>query len=195
MGKIYCMMGKSASGKDALYREIRERIPALKPVVPYTTRPIREGESEGVEYYFIDEEELLAFAAAGKVIEQRAYTTVHGIWRYATVADGSIDLETADYLVITTLEGFGKLRQHFGADVVVPIYIEVEDGERLARALKRERKQEEPKYAEMCRRFLADTEDFSEENLEKMQIDKRFLNDERETCLAEIEGEIINDRI
>lgn len=45
------------------------------------------------------------------------------------------------------------------------IYIEVEDGERLARALHREGKQEEPRYEEMCRRFLADQVDFSEEKI------------------------------
>ena len=43
MGKIFYLMGKSASGKDTLFKEILERIPELKTVVPYTTRPIRTG--------------------------------------------------------------------------------------------------------------------------------------------------------
>ena len=70
---------------------------------------------------------------------------------------------------------------------VVPIYIEVEDGIRLARALKRERKIGNHRYEEMCRRFLADQKDFSEEKLNSAGIVRRFKNeDNREDCLREI---------
>ena len=48
MGKIYYMMGKSSSGKDTLFRDISQRMPGLQTVVPYTTRPVREGERDGV---------------------------------------------------------------------------------------------------------------------------------------------------
>ena len=65
--------------------------------------------------------------------------------------------------MIGTLESYEKLKTYFGNEKVVPLYIEVEDGERLTRALAREKTQKEPKYAEMCRRFLADSKDFSEE--------------------------------
>ena len=58
MGKIFYVMGKSASGKDTIYKELRERIPELKTVVLYTTRPIRDGETEGVEYHFTTAERL-----------------------------------------------------------------------------------------------------------------------------------------
>ena len=53
-----------------------------------------------------------------------------------------------------------RLREYYGNEVMWPIYIEVEDGERLERALAREKTQEVPKYEEMCRRFLADQNDF-----------------------------------
>ena len=53
MGKIYYMMGKSSSGKDTLYKEVRQRCPELKTVTLYTTRPKREGEKDGVEYFFV----------------------------------------------------------------------------------------------------------------------------------------------
>ena len=65
--------------------------------------------------------------------------------------------------MIGTLEAYLQIRDYFGKEKVVPIYIEVEDGERLSRALGREKLQKEPKYEEMCRRFLADAADFSEE--------------------------------
>ena len=67
------------------------------------------------------------------------------------------------------------------------MYIEVDDGLRLARAVERERRQAEPKYSELCRRFLADEEDFSEENLSRAGITRRFENRELDECLAEIE--------
>ena len=51
MGKIYYMMGKSSSGKDTLFKEIKRRIRELRTVTLYTTRPVREGEKNGVEYY------------------------------------------------------------------------------------------------------------------------------------------------
>ena len=91
---------------------------------------------------------------------------------------------------IGTLESYDKMRTYYGASNLVPIYIEVEDGERLMRALKREREQEVPRYAELCRRFLADTRDFSEENLANLGITRRFVNQDRTQCLEEIIGEI-----
>ena len=195
MGKIYCMMGKSSSGKDTLYQKVLERLPQIHRVVPYTTRPIREGEQDGVEYHFVDDEQLAELKTDGKVVELRAYNTVHGIWKYFTVDDGQIDLEQGDYLLIGTLETYEKIREYYGAEHLVPIYIEVEDGERLARALERERRQAVPKYKEMCRRFLADEEDFCEENLKRFGIDKRYRNTDMETCLNEITGVMCNGKL
>ena len=44
MGKIYYVMGKSSSGKDTIYKKLMEAHPRFRTIVPYTTRPIREGE-------------------------------------------------------------------------------------------------------------------------------------------------------
>ena len=54
MGKIYCVMGKSSSGKDTVYKKLKEQYKEFRLIVPYTTRPIREGEKDGVEYYFVE---------------------------------------------------------------------------------------------------------------------------------------------
>lgn len=192
MGKIYYMMGKSSSGKDTLFKMLKKNFPGLKEIILYTTRPLREGEVDGKEYHFVTDQVLEKFKKDGKMIELRAYDTIHGIWKYATVDDGQVDLQDADYLSIGTLESYKKLQEYYGADKIVPLYIEVEDGERLFRALSRERMQEQPKYAEMCRRFLADTEDFSEDKLLKLGIQKRFINDNIERCLDELKREICN---
>lgn len=190
MGKIFYLMGKSSSGKDTIYKKLREMMPELRPVTIYTTRPIREGETEGVEYHFVGEKELEEFQKAGKVIELRAYHTVCGIWKYFTVDDGQFELAHEDYLMIGTLESYAKMREYFGEQVMYPLYIEVEDGERLARALAREREQSRPKYAEMCRRFLADTEDFAEENIKGLGIRERFENVEINDTLRKISERI-----
>jgi guanylate kinase len=184
-------MGKSASGKDKIYSCLaKDEDLGLKKLILYTTRPIRAGEKDGTQYFFTDDEKRKEFERAGRLIEARDYQTVHGIWTYFTADDGQVDLNHADYLGIGTLESYVKMKQYYGENVLVPVYIEVESGERLARALKRERKQEEPKYAEMCRRFLADEEDFSEEHIAAAGIRKRFENIDLEICVEEIKNYI-----
>ena len=187
---MYKRQGRSSSGKDTLFKEVKNALPELKTITLYTTRPIRKGEKDGVEYFFVTDEVLDAYERQGKLVEQRVYDTVCGPWRYATVDDGQIDLESGDYLVIGTLESYEKMRTFYGRDALIPLYIEVEDGERLERALKRERSQKKPEYAEMCRRFLADEKDLSEENLARLGIRKRFSNRDKGKCLDEIIGEI-----
>lgn len=193
MSKIYYLMGKSSSGKDTIYKKIREMFPNLKTITLYTTRPIRDGEQEGEAYHFVDEKKLEVLQKSGKVIELRVYDTVHGEWKYFTVDDGQFDLAKENYLMIGTLESYGKMQEYFGAEVLVPLYIEVEDGERLMRALLREREQKTPKYAEMCRRFLADTRDFSEENLAAFGIRERYENTDMEQVLRKISERIQAD--
>ena len=151
MGKIFCIIGKSSTGKDTLYQRILERKDLqLRQIVSYTTRPIRAGEVDGTEY------------------------------------DGNIDLEKNNYLVIGTIASFVKLRDYFSEDAVLPIYIEVEDGIRLQRALDRERCQMHPKYEEMCRRFLADAADFSKEKLQEAGIHRIFYNEDLERTEEQI---------
>ncbi len=187
MGKIFFLMGKSASGKDTVYdRLIKDLSLGLVPYVGYTTRPIRAGEHDGVEYHFSDEEELAAFEKSGRLIEKRVYHTVYGDWYYFTVDTDEVDLDKAAYLYIGTLESYVQMKKYYGEDAVLPIYIEVEDGLRLERAIKREKNQKNPGYAELCRRFLTDSEDFSEANLKQAGITRRFQNVELDSCLEEI---------
>lgn len=192
MGKIVCLMGKSSTGKDTIYKELLKRKNiAFRTVVPYTTRPIRAGEQEGVEYHFTDEEGFQSLKAQGKIIEDRAYNTCHGLWRYFTVDDGKIAQGETDDLLIGTLEAYQKLVAYFGAEKVLPVYVALDDGVRLQRALDREKKQEQPKYEEMCRRFLADSEDFSEEKLKEAGNPKSFYNDNLDECINEIEAYLL----
>lgn len=188
MGKIFYVMGKSSSGKDTIFRELmKDETLGLQEIVLYTTRPLRAGEKDGVDYHFVDDEVLRRFQKEEKVIELRCYNTVMGVWKYFTVDDEHMELEWKDYLSIGTLVSYEKMRAYYGEERVLPIYVEVPDDIRLIRAIDREKKQEKPAYEEMCRRFLADSEDFSEENLEKAGISRRFSNaGTLEECLTEI---------
>lgn len=188
MGKMVYLMGKSSTGKDTVYKKLLEKEELqLKQIVPYTTRPIRAGEKQGEEYFFTDEEGYRLLKAQGKVIEAREYHTYHGLWRYFTVDDGNIDLKKHNYIIIGTLESFVKTAEYFGRDRILPILLEVDDGLRLQRALDRERSQEEPKYQELCRRFLADAEDFSEKKQKEAGITLKFPNENLDKCLSQIE--------
>ena len=192
MGKLFYIMGKSASGKDTIYqRLLRNPEFSLERLVIYTTRPIRDGELDGREYHFVTEEDFQKLKAEGKIIEDRGYETVYGLWRYFT-AD-NMNLEEKSYLGIGTLESYEKLKAYYGEEKIRPIYIEVEDGERLKRAIAREETQEAPKYEEMCRRFLADAADFSEEKLKKAGVETRFVNEDFDTTVQEVASYIRND--
>ncbi len=192
MGKIFFILGKSSSGKDTIFQKIKENNELdLKIVVGYTTRPMRENEVDGEEYFFVDRDRLEELKNDDKVIESRDYNTVHGIWSYFTVDDGQIDLDQDDYLYIGTLESYEQVRNFYGEDKVIPIYIEVEQGERLRRAVLREIEQSEPKYEELCRRFLADEQDFREEEINRLGIEKKYMNEDLDTCVDEIVKDIM----
>lgn len=91
MPEIAFLMGKSSSGKDNIFKAlVGDKELNLKTVIMYTTRPMRAGEKEGVEYYYVDNEKALELEAADKVIEMRTYNTVYGEWKYFTVDDGQI---------------------------------------------------------------------------------------------------------
>lgn len=191
MSVIYYIMGKSATGKDTVYKELLKCRPDLKRIVPYTTRPIREGEMEGVEYHFASVFDLEEMKAAGKVIELRTYQTVMGPWSYFTADDGQFEIDgDVKYLMIGTLESYEKLCDYFGQELVIPLYLELPDGIRLRRALERESVQKQPNYREVCRRYLADADDFSEEQLMRLKIPKRFCNIELDSCMQDILSEM-----
>ena len=180
MPEIAFIMGKSASGKDKIYKNlIEDESLKLNTVILYTTRP--------------NDETAVKMQESGRIVELREYNTVYGVWKYFTADDGQIDLNSGNrYLVIGTLEAYDKFCEFYGKQHIMPIYIEVEDGLRLTRAIHREQKQDNPHYEEMCRRFLADSEDFSEENIAKAGITRRFSNNgELEDCISEVKSAIL----
>lgn len=187
--KIIYIVGKSSVGKDTIYKILKQKMD-IKPYVLYTTRPIRTGEENGVNYYYLKQEEMEKSINEknSKVMEYRTYNTIYGPWTYATIIDNQFE-SNKDLLMEGTLESYNAVKKYFENNEkvkVIPIYIEVDDGIRLERALKREREQENPKYEELCRRFLADSKDFSESKIIESGIKKRFQNINIEDCVKEI---------
>ena len=184
---IFYIMGKSASGKDSLYKRLLSSDLNLNRVAIYTTRPKRDGEKENIEYHFIDEKFL--DDNKDKIIEKRVYHTVFGDWYYATIDDGNIENDK-NYVVMGTLESYDSIKKYYGKDLVFPLYLEVDDDIRKRRAIDREKMQRVPKYDEMERRFKADEIDFSEENIKKAEINKRYINNDFDKCFEEIVNDI-----
>ena len=188
--KIIYIMGKSSAGKDTIYKILKEKM-NVNTYVMYTTRPIRDGEIDGITYNFITSEEMKEYIDGEKkqrLIEYRTYNTVHGPWTYATIDDSQFETDK-DMLMLGTLESYVKVKDKFdkNPDVeLLPIYVEVPDNIRLKRAIESEETQKQPKYAELCRRFIADTNDFSEENLINAGIKRRFTNIYLDECIEEI---------
>ncbi len=162
---ILMFIGPSSSGKDFFYRKATKKY-NLKEITLYTTRPKRNGEIDGREYFFISDKEMDELDVNNNLVERRDYNTKHGIWSYATRGD-DIDYIKDNYIVINTWEGYQKYIEYFGMDNVIPIYIDVNYNTRIERAIKREMKQENPKYNELRRRFIFDRVDFKREYIEK----------------------------
>ena len=182
--RIFYLMGKSAAGKDTVYRKLSERFPMLRPLIPYTTRPQRAGEAEGREYHFVSEARFLELRDSGRMIEERAYQTEKGLWRYGSVDEGGG--ENTLWLGIGTRESDRKFCAYFASERVIPLYLEVDAGERLKRSFAREQKEAVPCYAELVRRFQADEADYAEDKLLAAGIKKRYRNAELGACLGEL---------
>lgn len=196
MSNLIYIMGKSSVGKDTIYQKVKEKIDT-NIYIPYTTRPMREGETQGREYNFITREEFNILEKEQKVMENRNYNVINkngerDVWTYATIADKQWEQE-GDFLTIGTLESYTSilkyLRSHPEKSLrMVPVYIQISEEERKRRAIAREKTQIKPNFEEMERRLRADNIDFSAEKLRDAGISQfeTFENYDLEKCVNEI---------
>lgn len=189
---MYYITGKSAVGKDTIYTELlKTEYLNLKEIVLYTTRPMRPGEENGKQYFFVTNKEMEKLKQSKNILEYREYKTTQGLWTYATVMDDNI-ITNQSLISIGTLESFNKIKQKIKNSNLpinlIPIYIELDEKTRTRRATKRENKKIKPDYEELNRRTQADNIDFSEENIRNAGISSknRFVNHHLKTCVANI---------
>ena len=139
--KIFALLGYMGVGKDTILKQVLKDIDDVKPIISTTTRPMRKGETEGVEYYFINDTEF--FRRGTDFVEQRIYHTKvkeNGVEKDATWRYGieRAELEKDDYLiVIVDSVGYKELKNYVGNNKIVPIFISAPQEELKARALAR----------------------------------------------------------
>ena len=186
---IVFLTGKSATGKDTILSELLKRHPDLEKAVSYTTRPQRAGEKDGEAYHFVTEEYF--DKPDLEIIDKRTYKVKlkdnhEGKWTYVFMNDFA---DGKTYLVAGALSVYMSFAEFFKSDTNVTlklIYLELPDRERLLRAIDRCK---DGNYAEVCRRYLADEEDFREIDSKfiKGYGIKRFYNIKLEDCVHDIE--------
>ena len=166
MFKVIALMGKAGSGKDALLHELIRQCPDANEMISCTTRPIREGEIHGVNYFYMTPEEFGARVLNGEMLECTEFNN----WFYGT----SYEALRSDCINIGVFnpEGVEILQETNNIDLTV-VYILAGDKVRLLRQLNRE---ENPDCNEIVRRFGTDKKDFYQERIDAINPDYKILN-------------------
>ena len=185
--KIFALLGYMGVGKDTILKQVLKDIDDVKPIISTTTRPMRKGETEGVEYYFIDDTEF--FRRGTDFVEQRIYHTKvkeNGVEKDATWRYGieRMELEKDDYLiVIVDSVGYKELKNYVGNNKIVPIFISAPQEELKARALARGDLE-----AEVDRRLKDDYERFMDFRVRTVYHEVKNTNGRLEEAIKEVEN-------
>lgn len=152
MYKILAIMGEAGTGKDTLMQSVLTTNPSLHEIISCTTRPKREGEKEGVNYYYYTPNKFNNKIIKNEMLEY----TIFNNWYYGT----SYDSVKEDCINIGVFNpaGVRSILSRSDVDVAV-VYVRTADKTRLLRQLNREKN---PNVEEIIRRFKTDIEDFSE---------------------------------
>jgi guanylate kinase len=162
MAKYIALCGKSASGKNAIQDTLLSKLSFLKPIVSVTSRPIREGEKEGIDYKFVSHEQIMELLLTDKLIEHRVYYPEGSDdeWIYG-ISQDSIDKDSDNtYIVILDIKGLQEFINYVGKENVISFYIDASARTRLLRSLSREKNATDKQVCEFARRLLADDKDF-----------------------------------
>ena len=185
--KIFALLGYMGVGKDTILKQVLKDIDDVKPIISTTTRPMRKGETEGVEYYFIDDVEF--FRRGTDFVEQRIYNTKvkeNGVEKDATWRYGieRAELEKDDYLiVIVDSVGYKELKNYVGNGKIVPIFISAPQEELKARALARGDLE-----AEIDRRLKDDYERFMDFRVRTVYHEVKNGEGRLEEAIKEVEN-------
>ena len=185
--KIFALLGYMGVGKDTILKQVLKDMDDVRPIISTTTRPMRKGETEGVEYYFIDDTEF--FRRGTDFVEQRIYHTKvkeNGVEKDATWRYGieRMELEKDDYLiVIVDSVGYKELKNYVGNNKIVPIFISAPQEELKARALARGDLE-----AEVDRRLKDDYERFMDFRVRTVYHEVKNGEGRLEEAIKEVEG-------
>lgn len=147
---VTAITGVIDSGKSTLAAYLIKM--GYKPVLEYTTRPMREGEQDGVDYYFIDDVKFDQMRGAGEFAEVLCVETKHGLWKYGATKDDVKNKENGYILVC----GPGQLKQLLDAEIpVLSVLLDIDKETARSRAINRGTKGDS--LDEFERRFTEDT--------------------------------------
>lgn len=156
------LVGASASGKSSIEKRLVKR--GVPKITSYTTRPLRDGEMNGVDYHFISEREFSEKIADGFFAEN----TIYRGWYYGTAKEDCTD----DKILIVDPHGLRQLRKSPDIDITA-FYIKASDRTRLIRMLKRG-----DEIMECIRRYFSDMGTFQniEEDVDVILDGEKSLN-------------------
>jgi guanylate kinase len=150
MIKVIAICGKAGSGKDAILNELAKLSSSFHKIISYTTRPRREGEKEGEDYFYLTNEQFQSAIASGEMLEWTRFNN----WNYGS----SIEQLDEDKINIGVFNPYGIYNLSKNPNIELSIYkINCSDKTRLLRQLNRENN---PDVKEIIRRYHADEEDF-----------------------------------
>lgn len=178
--KLVCIIGPSACGKDTIYQKVLKKSSFCSPIVRYTTRPKRDYEIEGKDYYFINNEEFTKKVLDCEMAEAAEFNN----WFYGTGKDvlkeDLINIMTCDFNAAEALCSDPDL-------FTIVIYIEAAPKERLLRALNREK---DPDVDEIIRRFIDDERKYNKDNM--LALPYYSIKNNSKTQLKSAVGEVCN---
>jgi guanylate kinase len=96
-GKLVILSGPSGVGKDTVLVAWTKANPKVVRVISYTTRPIRPGETDGIDYHFVDRDRFLELVGEGAFLE---FKEVHGNLYATPLADMNALLEAGKIAVL-----------------------------------------------------------------------------------------------
>lgn len=156
MYKIIALMGESGAGKDRMMQEVLVSLqgtPNIHEIISCTSRPMRQGEANGINYYFYTPDQFMNKIYEGEMLE---FTNFNNWW-YGTSFD-SVRSDGVINIGVFNPAGVRSLLERDDCDVIV-YWVQARAKDRLIRQLERE---EDPNVSEIVRRFMADEEDFSD---------------------------------
>lgn len=156
--KLILLIGCMASGKDTILKEIINEGYA-EPVISHTSRPMRKGEKDGIEYHFVSAEEMLKMKENNEFIEFKSYKAANNEKWYYGVNKNSLEKGLSkNYILIVDITGMRQIKEYFKDDKnmeITTIFLDVDKETRRKRAIRRDDMTLE-KVKEIERRLEAD---------------------------------------
>jgi guanylate kinase len=145
IGKFFLIVGPSGSGKSSVLKMIKQRYAGFVYPISFTTRAIREGESDGEVYHFIGVDEFKKKIEAGEFLE---YALVHKTNYYGTDKKMILDALEIGAVVVreVDVQGFMSIRDLIPKENLVTIFIDLGDENELEERIRNRAEMSEDEF-------------------------------------------------